>query len=521
MPTVNDTKFDALRTLGYTGSIGDMELVYLQALGATANTVQDAWKQIIDATFPVELPALNEGMFAYFKLQGAVGESFNDVAISFWGIVGGSPPPTSNVTWHYPFLNDALDTKSLNTAVHIHGSPQYSIREGLLVNNAIDVPAIGLYGIEPRPQDTSAHWWHYDVTQNDAAPNPKGWSNDIGLTKQVVADTAPDLTGSIGVLGEIAVVGFKQIDMSYSTNDILGGRIRGGLFVKPLGDSRYIKLTGEPSSFVVFDIFTGNLVTSESSDYGDSGILLLDSGWCYCYFDTGTVGIGSDPAHATINLLDNLYNESYLGVAGNGIGVYGAHYTATGTSRYAPVLSPSNSSVTRLNVADVYAPVTTPTDRNYTIYFEAINTAGLLPVADISGDAISVFSTYTNGDFDTATEGFAFGLLANLVGDFGMFASSIESCNEQCYVSLSDWPLGEMKRCMLEVRDGLPLRLTVDAQTGVIFGVPLSIYPILPDSFYLWANNASITEDDIFFGIRNLKRIETIGLTLTGAQNAQ
>jgi hypothetical protein len=48
MPNLSDARFDALRVKGYTGSISDMTLAWLQAEGgATAKDLPTAWIQML------------------------------------------------------------------------------------------------------------------------------------------------------------------------------------------------------------------------------------------------------------------------------------------------------------------------------------------------------------------------------------------------------------------------------------------------------------------------------------------
>ena len=78
MSQLNDCKYNALRALGFTGHINDMELAWLKSVGATANQINDAWLEVAGAG------QYNDQVMAYMIAQGAVGEQFNDVQLSFW-----------------------------------------------------------------------------------------------------------------------------------------------------------------------------------------------------------------------------------------------------------------------------------------------------------------------------------------------------------------------------------------------------------------------------------------------------
>ena len=84
MATVNDAKFAALRTLAYTGSINDMTLQWLQANGATADAIPDAWREFLDANL-VATPTgqRNDDWYQYLVEQGHSG-SLNDMELAFW-----------------------------------------------------------------------------------------------------------------------------------------------------------------------------------------------------------------------------------------------------------------------------------------------------------------------------------------------------------------------------------------------------------------------------------------------------
>lgn len=87
MPTISDDKFAALRALGFTGALNDMTLAWLKSKGATANTINDAWHQIFNL---MEAPAgsLSDRLFAWYRSLGYVG-SMSDMEAQYWADSGG------------------------------------------------------------------------------------------------------------------------------------------------------------------------------------------------------------------------------------------------------------------------------------------------------------------------------------------------------------------------------------------------------------------------------------------------
>ena len=87
MPQLNDVQYQFLRDLGFTGTINDMTLAYLKSLGATANTIPDAYYQLFQGQW-------NDKLFAFLLSEGAEGGQLNDLMLSYYG--GGITPPQTN-----------------------------------------------------------------------------------------------------------------------------------------------------------------------------------------------------------------------------------------------------------------------------------------------------------------------------------------------------------------------------------------------------------------------------------------
>lgn len=437
-------------------------------------------------------------------------------------------PPGLTVTWHYPYTQDANNTKGAGTTTHLHGTEQWCIFDGGIVNYGIDVPALSVWGIDPRPQDTGRHQWHYDVTQGTNPPfpqNPNGWTNADGLQRQVVAVTAPDGTGQVGALLEDGSTGNHDIDMSWTfKNQGANGRNRGGVILKPIdvNASRYVRFTNVPAEQVTFDLVNETIASSGVGGAFDSFVVALDDGWYYCYFDLrNTVG-GNPEQPVTLQCLNPAQNVSYPGRIGEGYYVYAAHYASNNNSQYSPVLNVGNTSNTRLGVSDCYADVSTPSDRDYTIYFEATNITGIIPSIDAT-DNTALFASYTNGTFgDGADQGALFGLLrltsGELLAGFQIFIPGGDCA--QAFSEIPDWQRGETLRCMLQVIDGQLPVFTCDTET-TSSAAGIIVYPSGMFQFHHWVDQATIGSlEQLNMAFKNVKRIEATGLTLQEAQDA-
>jgi len=88
--TLADAKFDALRDQGFTGSISDMTLQWLQANGATSGSITDAWLEV--------LPGTGQRNDRWYTVLGGMGYtgSLNDREFAFW-VDGGVLPGTVDV----------------------------------------------------------------------------------------------------------------------------------------------------------------------------------------------------------------------------------------------------------------------------------------------------------------------------------------------------------------------------------------------------------------------------------------
>ena len=78
-------KWNALRSLGYSGTQEDMELSFYLANGATSYSLRDAEMQFLTAK-GYTLGAVEDRWKAYLLAQGFVG-AVDDMLVSFWNDV--------------------------------------------------------------------------------------------------------------------------------------------------------------------------------------------------------------------------------------------------------------------------------------------------------------------------------------------------------------------------------------------------------------------------------------------------
>lgn len=82
--TLPDAKFDSLRTQGFSGSVSDMILEWLQLNGATSNSVPDAWREMLDLQVASPTGQRNDDWFALLGSLGYTQDSLNDRELAFW-----------------------------------------------------------------------------------------------------------------------------------------------------------------------------------------------------------------------------------------------------------------------------------------------------------------------------------------------------------------------------------------------------------------------------------------------------
>jgi len=92
--TKTDCEFDALRTAGYTGSLQDMELAWLQNNGATSNQLGDAWEEFLAAQGFTTGDRSDDELAYYLSVilvADRDGDTLMDLRREYW--CGGHNPP--------------------------------------------------------------------------------------------------------------------------------------------------------------------------------------------------------------------------------------------------------------------------------------------------------------------------------------------------------------------------------------------------------------------------------------------
>lgn len=97
MAVLIDCRFDALRALGYTGSVNDMLYVYWLDQGGTGNQLNDRWFSALGALGQTE-GSLNDRWYAYLGSLGYEGQ-INDRETQYWcDLING--PPVEGSEWN-------------------------------------------------------------------------------------------------------------------------------------------------------------------------------------------------------------------------------------------------------------------------------------------------------------------------------------------------------------------------------------------------------------------------------------
>lgn len=101
MATLSDARFESLRGQGFTGATSDMLLQWLQANGATAKAVPDAWKEVLDIIRPPDPNHRSDQWFDWLFINGygAPNKQINDMEKDFWeagGLLVPKPPESDD-----------------------------------------------------------------------------------------------------------------------------------------------------------------------------------------------------------------------------------------------------------------------------------------------------------------------------------------------------------------------------------------------------------------------------------------
>lgn len=151
MPTTNDCKHSSLVTqTGQQGQMRDLELMWLQAGGATSGQLNDAWSEFLAAQgFTGER---NDATFAWLDSLGYVG-ALNDKLHAFWCESGGSIGPGVIKAVIYDAARDVLE-------VTFNGVPSGNVETGVTYTVDGGAPQTFFRG------STSGNTVNYAVSEN-------------------------------------------------------------------------------------------------------------------------------------------------------------------------------------------------------------------------------------------------------------------------------------------------------------------------------------------------------------------
>ena len=140
MATLVDAKWDALST--YPGAMSDKTLAWLQANGATSNSIPDAWAEMLTAQgYPVpEEYHRNDAWFQLLRDAGYTG-SMNDMELPFWQDGGSFNEFTFNGTDQLATLNTPWKPNGLPWSVTVTAEAADFTDPGVMLSAAVPARA--------------------------------------------------------------------------------------------------------------------------------------------------------------------------------------------------------------------------------------------------------------------------------------------------------------------------------------------------------------------------------------------
>lgn len=433
---------------------------------------------------------------------------------------GDTPPPVSDVTFRFPLVDNANDTKSGDVFTHTHASSQSELIGGELKTYAPDVPVFSDFGLTARGEDINYHGYSDDVTQY-MSPGPPNyytamWNESVGLVRSF------DSASGISNLTPNTATGIHKISMARVRADTLsnlpagapGGKFHVMMEVRPVGwdipdfsytGLRKIRLSANSGDDAQVDIKNPNIDFSQSNTY----IEALSDGWVFIYHECDIQGSSAEN-NANLSLADDSGNNSWAGDPNKQLEIRSAVYSEqpTNANQYSPIINNTGLPLTRLATTAAGASLSAPvTDKDFTIYCEITNTG----LGSIGNNQDSFLFLYGN---NLATEFWLLGLSRDGAGQLKLIVTNFVTSTEKL---LADWPINETKRISFQVLDSLPVVIDVDGGTGDGLQQVTNFYPNL-SRLGLGLGASSI---EPYIAIKELKRIEKTGLTLTEAQNEQ
>lgn len=525
MPTINDSKYEALIGLGFTGQIQDMELAYLQTLGATSDDLNDAWLEVAGGT-PNE-DQYNDAILAYMLANGGTGDSYNDVQDSYWENLM-PPPVTITLNWHYPATIDKSNTKGAGDITTVRGSEQTALTENGFVDYAIDEPAISCDGVIAAPQDTGEHYQsnnvgffsataftHRGVFDKITSPGP----STVTLNQVAAPSSSPNIPDlGIGEIRQIALTDIKGCQ--FSGIDSAGNTLRPvfHFIYKVVGTVDRLRIAFQPLSqaanaWVEINPNNGSVfaqgIALDQFYYKE---LPNDLKYVAITGLTGASGPSFNAYEPWLVFQDVLGNTNFLGDPANGLDVYGAACNDFYGSLLSPVFSNTavndGQKVTRLVDTNLLAPVTTPSPSDYSIYgkftvtedFDAVNITFVFGISD---------ALLANGWVLTYDPGPARFFMIGFVGGAG----------DPNIDAKIDFPIpvtGDEYEFILEVPTDAPAKLTINASTNVANDRADIVLGSFPSGMTQALMREPLTGIDQAFGRwQNMKSAQGVGYTLS------
>jgi len=418
---------------------------------------------------------------------------------------GDAPPPVDDVTFRFPLLGDAGDTKSSDVFTQARASAQTEIFNNNLVTYQANEPAFSDYGITTRRTDTNRHGYSADVTQlQPTGAFTPDWNYGVGQSSGGVTTFYDGVKGTVlqdSSTGEHKIAMAKVIGLDL---DASGQTFVVMIELKPVGGQKFVMLMTNLNDEIIVNLEDGTFTGAVLGGYTQ----LLDEGKVFIYHVADITG-NNAPQAERIFLLDDNENVSFTGDPTKGVEITSAAYAnRRRPNQYCPIVNNTGADLTMIDTTNVTASLSkVTTDRDFTFYCEITNT--LFPT--IANNEILPLLVYHNIPL---TAGWSLSLSRSNTGQLLFLVST---ATEQTQKIINEWPVLETRRVSFQVLDGLPAVLDIDEAIGDGLQQPITSYPQNLSAI----SYSYILAENPFFAVREVKRIEKTGLTLTQAQNEQ
>ena len=423
----------------------------------------------------------------------------------FQSNAGDVPPPVDDVTFRFPLLGDAGDTKSSDVFTQARASAQTEIFNNNLVTYQANEPAFSDYGLTTRRTDTNRHGYSADVTQlQPTGAFTPDWNYGVGQSEGGVTTSYDGVKGTVlqdSSTGEhkIAMAKVRGLDLDPSGDSFVVM-----IELKPVGGQKFVMLRTNLNDDIMVNLDDGTFTGAVLGGYTQ----LLDDGKVFIYHVADITG-NNAPQAERIFLLDDNENVSFTGDPTKGVEITSAAYASRfRPNQYCPIINNTGADLTMVDSTNVTASLSkVTTDRDFTFYCEITNT--LFPT--IANNEVFPLLVYHNNPLSGGWG------LALSRSNTGQALLVITNLNQQTQKIISEWPQLETRRVSFQILDGLPAVLDVDEAIGDGVQETVTIYPQNLSAI----SYSYILAENPFFAVRAVKRIEKTGLTLTQAQNEQ